>query len=176
MEIFIGNLPYEIGQQEIIDAFAKHGAVARVKMLTDKFSGRFRGMAFVSMENDAEGQAAIDALNGNDWGGRQIKIEQARPREERPEGARRSGGFGGGNGGGFRPRGNGGGGFRPRSEGGEGRSFGGGRSGGFGGGEGRGFGGGRSGGGFRKEGGFRKGGSFRKDGGEGFGGRENDEY
>lgn len=150
MEIFIGNLPYEINQQEIIDAFAQYGAVARVKMLTDKFSGRFRGMAFVSMENDAEGQAAIDALNGNDWGGREIKIEQARPREERPDnGFKKS--FGGGNGGGFRGQ----------------RSGGGGGGGGFGGprGENRGgFGGGRP--GFKKEG-FRKGGFRQSRGGFG---------
>ena len=145
MEIFIGNLPYEISEQDITDAFGAHGAVARVKMLTDKFSGRFRGMAFVTMENDTEGQAAIDALTGTQMGGRDVKIEQARPREDRPQG-----GFGGG------PRG-GGGGFRPRSGG-----FGGGPRG-----EGRGgFGGGRpsGGGGFKKEG-FRKGGFKPRDGG-----------
>ena len=137
MEIFIGNLPYEINEQEITDAFSRYGAVARVKMLTDKFTGRFRGMAFVSMDNASEGQAAIDALSGSEMGGRQIKIEEARPREDRPQG-------------GFKKSFGEGGGFRPRS-------------GGFGGPRG-GFGDGRP--GFKKEG-FRKGGFKPRQGGFG---------
>lgn len=136
MEIFIGNLPYEINEQELTDAFSVYGLVARVKMLTDKFSGRFRGMAFVTMDNESEGQAAIDALTGTQMGGRDVKIEQARPREDRPQGEFKKS-FGGGNG------------FRPRSAG-----FGGNRGG---------FGGQRQ-GGFKKEG-FRKGGFKSRDGG-----------
>ncbi len=134
MEIFTGNLPHEITQQEIIDAFSQFGAVARVKMLTDKFTGKFRGMAFVQMDDETEAANAINSLNNSDLGGREIKVEAARPREARPynNGFRRS--FDGpreGNGGGYRPRGFGGprqgggyrgqGGYRgPREGGGEG--------------------------------------------------------
>ena len=93
MEIFVGNLPFEITEQEIRDAFAAHGDVKSVKMLMDKFSGRFRGMAFVTMEDEAQASAAIAALNGADLGGRPMKVDKSRPREE---GQRRFSGFGGG--------------------------------------------------------------------------------
>jgi len=150
MEIFVGNLPFDITEQEVKDAFAVHGAVAAVKMLTDRISGRFRGIAFVTMDDEAQAQAAISALNNADLKGRPMRVDQSRERTQR------FGGFGGGfskpREGGFRPR-EGGfrpreGGFRPRGEGGF-RP----REGGFGG---EGQGGGESnGGGFRREGGFR---------------------
>lgn len=101
MEIFVGNLPFDITEQEITDAFAAHGAVSGVKMLTDKFSGRFRGIAFVTMEDEAQALSAISALNGADLGGRPMRVDKSRVRSERISG--------------FRPRENGG--FRPRGKG-----------------------------------------------------------
>lgn len=68
MDIFVKNLPFEITEQEINEAFARYGEVSGVKMLFDKESGRFRGMAFVTMQNFSEAQAAIDSLNGADLG------------------------------------------------------------------------------------------------------------
>jgi len=89
MEIFVGNLPFEVTQEEIGAAFEKFGAISNIKMLTDRETGRFRGIAFVSMADVAQGQEAIKALNGSDIGGRSIKVEASQPRENR-------GGFGGG--------------------------------------------------------------------------------
>ena len=90
MDIFVKNLPFEITEQEINEAFARYGEVSGVKMLFDKVSGRFRGMAFVTMQNFSEAQAAIDSLNGADLGGRPMRVEVSRPRELRITG------FGGG--------------------------------------------------------------------------------
>lgn len=90
MDIFVKNLPFEITEQEINEAFARYGEVSGVKMLFDKESGRFRGMAFVTMQNFSEAQAAIDSLNGADLGGRPMRVEVSRPREQRITG------FGGG--------------------------------------------------------------------------------
>ena len=136
MEIFVGNLPFDVTEQEITDVFAAYGAVSAVKMLMDKMTGRFRGIAFVTMSDDAQAQQAMDALNGKDLGGRPMRIDKTRERSDRFNGEgggfggkHRSGGFGGnrggfgGNrGGGFKPRGagNGGGfkrdGFKPKSD------------------------------------------------------------
>lgn len=90
MDIFVKNLPFEITEQEINEAFARYGEVSGVKMLFDKMSGRFRGMAFVTMQNFSEAQAAIESLNGADLGGRPMRVEVSRPREQRITG------FGGG--------------------------------------------------------------------------------
>lgn len=117
MEIFVGNLPFSITEQEIRDAFAPHGTVDSVKMLMDKFSGRFRGIAFVVMSDDAQAQAAIAALNGVELGGRPMRVDQSRERTPRFNG------FGGSydkkDGGEFRPRR---GGFRPRRNFGDGEN------------------------------------------------------
>lgn len=94
MEIFVGNLPFDITEQEIRDKFAECGAVSNVKMLMDKFSGRFRGIAFVSMDDEQQAQAAIETLDGAELGGRPMKVDRSRERTERFNG------FGGG----FRPR------------------------------------------------------------------------
>jgi len=94
MEIFVGNLPFEVSQQEIESLFAQHGAVSNIKMLTDRETGRFRGIAFVTMDDVAQGQAAIKALHGYEIGGRAMKVEASQPREKRD--------FGGNGGGGFR--------------------------------------------------------------------------
>ncbi len=120
MEIFVGNLPFDITEQEIRDKFAECGAVSNVKMLMDKFSGRFRGIAFVTMDDETQAQSAVQALNGAELGGRPMKVDKSRDKEERFSG------FGGGfkpRQGGYRPRNEDGsqpreGGFRPRGEGG----------------------------------------------------------
>ncbi len=84
MEIFVGNLPFDITEQEVSDAFAQHGAVSKIKMLTDRETGRFRGIAFVTMDDDAQAKAAIEALNEKDLGGRPMRVSQSRGRDERP--------------------------------------------------------------------------------------------
>lgn len=135
--IFVGNLPYDVRDDELLQLFGQYGAVDRVHLLRDRDTGQMRGIGFVEMPNDAEGDAAVSALNGYDLGGRPMKVEEARPREER-------GGFGGGGGGG-RPSGGGGGGFGGGGGGGRGKGGSGG-GGGFGGGRGGGKGGGGGGG------------------------------
>lgn len=133
MNIYVGNLSYDATEDEIREMFAAHGDVASVSVIKDKFTGQPRGFAFVEMNNDTQAQAAIDQLNGAALRGRNISVNQARPREERP----RSGGFGGGGGGGgYDRRGGGGGGGYDRRGGsgsGSGRSNdrGGGRRGGW---------------------------------------------
>lgn len=90
MEIFVGNLPFDITEQEIRDKFAEIGVVSNVKMLMDKFSGRFRGIAFVSMDDQAQAEKAVETLNGADLGGRPMKVDKSRERGDRFNG------FGGG--------------------------------------------------------------------------------
>ena len=128
-KLYVGNLSYNIRDEDLQQAFAQYGGVSSAKVMMDRDTGRSKGFGFVEMGSDAEAQAAINAMNGQALDGRAIVVNEARPREERP------GGFGGGGG-----RSGGGGGF-----GGGGGGFGGGGSGG-GGGYGGG-GGGRSGGG-----------------------------
>ena len=84
MNIYIGNLPYSITEDELREAFAQFGQVDRTNIIKDKFSGRSKGFGFVEMPNDGEAQSAIDSLNDSDLNGRSIKVNQARPREERP--------------------------------------------------------------------------------------------
>jgi len=150
-KLYVGNLSYNVRDEDLQQAFAQYGNVSSAKVMMDRDTGRSKGFGFVEMGTDAEAQAAINGMNGQSLDGRAIVVNEARPREERP------GGFGGGGG---RPSG-GGGGF---GGGGGGRSGGGG--GGFGGGGGGGYGGGggsRSGGG----GGYGGGGGGRSGGGGG---------
>ena len=84
-KLFVGNLPYAITNQEITDMFAAHGAVTSATVVTDKYSGKSKGFAFVEMENDDEAQKAIEALNRQEMGGRNIIVSVARPREDRPQ-------------------------------------------------------------------------------------------
>ncbi len=156
-KLYVGNLSYNVRDEDLQQAFAQYGSVSSAKVMMDRDTGRSKGFGFVEMGSDAEAQAAINGMNGQSLDGRAIVVNEARPREERP------GGFGGG-----RPGGGGGGGF---GGGGGGRSgggggFGGGGSGGGGGGYGGG-GGGRSGGG----GGYGGGGGGRSGGGGGGGSR-----
>lgn len=84
MNIYIGNLPYSVTEDELRDAFSEFGQVDRANIIKDKFSGRSKGFGFVEMPNDGEAQSAIESLNDSDLNGRTIKVNQARPREERP--------------------------------------------------------------------------------------------
>ncbi len=104
MNIYVGNLPWDLTEDDLREAFAAFGEVESAKIVTDKFSGRSRGFGFVEMPKNEEGTAAISGLNEKDLKGRSIKVNEARPRTEN----RRPGG-GGGGGGGF---GGGGGGRR----------------------------------------------------------------
>jgi len=83
MSIFVGNLSYEISQEDLVEVFKDYGEVKRVHVPVDKETGRKRGFAFVEMVSKGQETAAIEALDGADWMGRSIKVNQARDREER---------------------------------------------------------------------------------------------
>ena len=83
MNIYVGNLSYTLEESALQDAFAEFGEVSSVKVLSDRETGRSRGFGFVEMPNQAEGEAAVAALNGKDVGGRALRVNEARPREER---------------------------------------------------------------------------------------------
>ncbi|MGE3153416.1 MAG: RNA recognition motif domain-containing protein [Nitrospiraceae bacterium] len=97
-KIFVGGLPYAATEQELTDLFGQHGAVASAQIVTDRFTGQSRGFGFVEMTSPSEAQTAINALNGTQFGGRTLTVNEAKPREARSEGGR-NGGFGGGGGG-----------------------------------------------------------------------------
>jgi RNA recognition motif-containing protein len=90
MSIYVGNLSYEVTQDDLSQTFAEYGTVRRVQLPTDRETGRVRGFAFVEMGTEAEETAAIDALDGAEWMGRDLKVNKAKPREERSS----SGGWG----------------------------------------------------------------------------------
>ncbi|HSV86496.1 MAG TPA: RNA-binding protein [Levilinea sp.] len=117
MNIYVGNLSYQTTEDDIRQAFAAHGEVTSASIIKDKFSGESRGFAFVEMPNSAEARQAIQVMNGADLGGRALKVNEARPREE--GGGRRGGGGGGGGGYGGGGGGGGGGGRRQGGGGGE---------------------------------------------------------
>lgn len=83
MSIYVGNLSYEVTQDDLSQTFAEYGTVRRVQLPTDRETGRARGFAFVEMGTDTEETAAIDALDGAEWMGRDLKVNKAKPREER---------------------------------------------------------------------------------------------
>ncbi len=100
MRIYVGNLSYEMTEQELREAFEAHGQVQEIHMVSDRETGRPKGFGFVEMPTSAEAQAAISALNGKEFGGRAITVNEARPRQERSSGG--GGGYGNrGGGGGF---------------------------------------------------------------------------
>ncbi len=143
-KLYVGNLPYSFRDEDLQQAFAAHGSVSSAKVMMERNTGRSKGFGFVEMGSDAEAQAAISAMNGQQFGGRGLVVNEARPMEARPP---RSGGFGGGAGGGGGGYGGGGygGGGGSRSGGGGGGGYGGGAGGGGGrSGGGGGYGGGRS--------------------------------
>ena len=84
MDIYVGNLSYEITAEELREAFEQHGDVASAKIVSDRETGRSKGFGCVEMPNPAEGEAAIAELNGAMLKGRTARVNQARPREERP--------------------------------------------------------------------------------------------
>ena len=94
-KIYVGGLPYATTEQQLSDLFATHGAVVSARIITDKFTGQSRGFGFVEMSSDSEAGAAIAALNGTQFGGRSLTVNEARPQEPRSGGGGR-GGFGGG--------------------------------------------------------------------------------
>jgi RNA recognition motif-containing protein len=105
MSIYVGNLSYQVTAQDLETAFAEYGKVTRVQLPTDRETGRPRGFGFVEMSSDAEEAAAIEALDGAEWMGRDLKVNKAKPKEERGP----SRGSWGGGGGGGRSGGGGGG-------------------------------------------------------------------
>ena len=98
-KLFVGNLSFETTENDLQDMLAPHGTVIEVNLMMDRFSGRSRGFAFVTMESKEAADAATQALNGKSINGRDLTVNEARPREERP---RTFGGGGGGGGGGGR--------------------------------------------------------------------------
>src|SRR5690348_10944934 len=97
--IYVGNLTWECTADDLLALFQEHGKVTRAQVITDRETGRSRGFGFVEMENDAEAQKAIDALNNSEFNGRALTVNEARPREDRGGGGGGSrGGYGGGGG------------------------------------------------------------------------------
>ena len=124
-KLYVGNLPYTFRDEDLQQAFAAHGTVTSAKVMMERDTGRSKGFGFVEMGSDAEAQAAISGMNGQQYGGRGLVVNEARPMEARPP-RTGGGGFGGGAGGGGGGYGGGaGGGSR---SGGGGGGYGGGRS------------------------------------------------
>ena len=84
MRIYVGNLSWQTDENELRETFAPYGEVVSAQIITDRESGRSRGFAFVEMSNEAEGKAAIEAVNETEVGGRQLKVNEAKPRTEKP--------------------------------------------------------------------------------------------
>lgn len=95
-KLFVGNVPYNITEDELKSAFSAAGEVASVAIITDKMTGRPRGFVFVEMATEDGAQKAIEMMNGKEVGGRALNVNEAKPREDRPMGDRGGrGGFGG---------------------------------------------------------------------------------
>jgi len=121
-KLYVGNLPFDVTEPDLQDLFGQAGTVSDVLLVQDKFTGKSRGFAFVTMNTEDEAQSAIEQLHGKPLGGRPLTVNVARPREERGGGGgggggrsfERRGGGGGGGGYGDRRGGGGGGGYRDR--------------------------------------------------------------
>ena len=83
MSIYVGNLSYDVNQEDLNEVFAEYGTVKRVHIPTDRETGRVRGFAFVEMESEANEDKAIEALDGAEWMDRQLRVNKARPRENK---------------------------------------------------------------------------------------------
>src|SRR4051812_9843745 len=123
-KLFVGNLSFNTTENDLQDLFGAYGPVQQVDMIMDRMTGRPRGFGFVTMENPDDAKKAVEALNGKPFGGRDLTVNEARPREDRPQGGggrsfSGGGGGGGGEGGGGGWGGGGGGGWRggPRGKG-----------------------------------------------------------
>jgi len=84
MKLYVGNLSFETTENDLQDLFEKHGTVNEVHLMMDKMTGKSRGFAFITMNDDTQANAAMGALNGKELNGRALNVNQARPREERP--------------------------------------------------------------------------------------------
>lgn len=100
MSIYVGNLAYEVTSEDLSDVFAEYGSVKRVHIPTDRDTGRSRGFGFVEMGSEAEEEKAIETLDSAQWMGRSLKVNKAKPRENREN----RGSYGGGNRGGRNSR------------------------------------------------------------------------
>ncbi len=166
-KLYVGNLPYSVRDADLAQAFGQFGSVTSAKVMMERDTGRSKGFGFVEMGSDAEAQEAINGMNGQPLGGRNVVVNEARPMEARPpRTGGYGGGYGGGGGGGYGGgRREGGGGYGGGGYGGGGGGYGGGRREGGGGGSGSGYGGGGGGG---------YGGGRREGGGGGYDGGGND--
>ncbi|HEY9647361.1 MAG TPA: RNA-binding protein [Chroococcidiopsis sp.] len=105
MSIYVGNLSYQVTVEDVTEVFAEYGTVKQVQLPTDRETGRMRGFGFVEMSSDSEEAAAIEALDGAEWMGRDLRVSKAKPREQRRSPSWSSGGgnsWGGSSGGGGR--------------------------------------------------------------------------
>ena len=84
MNIYVGNLPYSVSENDLRTAFEAYGDVSSVNIITDKFSGQSKGFGFVEMPDNSAADKAMKALNGSDMNGRNLKVNEAKPREQRP--------------------------------------------------------------------------------------------
>ncbi|BDI19409.1 RNA-binding protein [Nostoc flagelliforme FACHB-838] len=96
MSIYVGNLAYEVKEDDLRQVFAEYGTVKNVQLPIDRETGRMRGFGFVEMESDAQEQAAIDALDNAEWMGRSLKVNKAKPKTDGGSSGGRRGGDGGG--------------------------------------------------------------------------------
>jgi len=97
-KLYVGNLSYDVDSSALQALFTPHGTVESAQIITDRDTGRSKGFGFVEMSSDAEAQAGIAALNGQDHGGRALTVNEAKPREARSGGGGGRGGYGGGSG------------------------------------------------------------------------------
>jgi RNA recognition motif-containing protein len=109
MKLYVGNLSFQTSNDDLHELFATVGTVESANVVEDRDTGRSRGFGFVEMASQAEGEAAIEQLNGKEHNGRELKVNEARPRENRGGGGGGGGGYGGGGGGRGGNRGGGGG-------------------------------------------------------------------
>ena len=99
-KLYVGNMSYDMGNSDLEQMFAAHGTVESVNIINDRSTGRSKGFGFVEMSSDEEAEAAIAALDGQEVGGRALKVNEAKPRPNRSGGGGAGGGGGGGGGGG----------------------------------------------------------------------------
>jgi len=130
-KLYVGNLPYSFRDEDMQQAFSQFGNVSSAKVMMERDTGRSKGFGFVEMGSDAEAQAAIKGMNGQNMGGRDLVVNEARPMEARPPRSGGGGYGGGGSGGGYGGGGGGYGGGGGGRSGGGGGGYGGGRSGGY---------------------------------------------
>jgi RNA recognition motif-containing protein len=90
MSIYVGNLSYEVREEDLKQVFAEYGTVKKAQLPIDRETGRVRGFGFVEMSSDAEEEAAIAALDGSEWMGRSLKVNKAKPKEDRGGGGGRN--------------------------------------------------------------------------------------